>query len=172
MKAHCNISGKLHGKVHFEQKNKNDLLHIYGRVCGFKESELGLKGFHVHEGNKMKGYCCGQGLAAHFNPFNTTHGDITDDPFNNDDGIKTRHAGDLGNILVDTYCENCDSWCSIIDIEDDVLSIYPRDITNIVNRGLVIHGQEDDLGLGGDKESLITGNAGKRVGFGVIKYDK
>ena len=38
----------------------------------------------------------------------------------------------------------------------------------IVGRAMVIHALEDDLGLGGDEESKKTGNAGARVGCGLI----
>ena len=41
---------------------------------------------------------------------------------------------------------------------------------NIIGRGLVIHEDPDDLGLGGDKTSLTTGNSGKRIACAVIGY--
>jgi superoxide dismutase, Cu-Zn family len=37
-----------------------------------------------------------------------------------------------------------------------------RGKNHIFGRSVVIHDKPDDLGLGGDKESLITGNAGKK----------
>ena len=41
---------------------------------------------------------------------------------------------------------------------------------NIIGRSVVIHSGEDDLGRGGDEESLKIGNAGSRIGCAVIGY--
>ena len=37
---------------------------------------------------------------------------------------------------------------------------------------VIVHDNKDDLGLGNDKESLVTGNAGKRLACGIIGITK
>ena len=91
-----------------------------------------------------------------FNPFNTTHGG----PNSN-----IRHVGDLGNIYTDNI-----GTCRM-KYEDNMIKLrgYKQ---NIIGRSIVIHAQKDDLGLGGDEESLKTGNAGARIACAVIGYSK
>ena len=87
-----------------------------------------------------------------------------------------RHLGDLGNIIADKS-GNVD-----MVIYDKFLTITGK--YGILGRSVVVHADEDDLGLGGldefgniidekvRDESLKTGNAGKRIACGVIGYKK
>lgn len=115
----------------------------------------GLRGFHVHESGDTSKGC--ESMGSHFNPHNKNHGGIKS---------KDRHVGDLGNILIDH-----NGGCKVIII-DDQISLKKNHINNILNRGLIIHDEEDDLGLGGHELSLTTGNSGKRALCGVIKKHK
>ena len=76
---------------------------------------------------------------------------------------RERHVGDLGNIQTDANGEaNYDFTDSLIQLRGTKY--------NIVGRGLIIHADTDDLGLGENEASLKTGNAGKRIACAVIGY--
>lgn len=135
---------KIKGFILFEREKKRMKMTI--KIKGLKE---GKHGFHIHEYGDLREGC--SSLCLHFNPNNVVHGGIDS---------KVRHAGDLGNIEVSK-----NGTCDCI-IYDKVIKLNGK--YNIIGRSVVIHEKEDDLGLGGDKESLITGNAGKRIACGVI----
>jgi len=170
MEAIVDLSGRLKGQLIFTQDGPNKPVKIEGKVCGFYPSDGSHHGIHVHEGNTLPlpgkewegPLCCGKGLGAHFNPYGKNHGSPWD---------PERHVGDLGNIVIQGFCNDCKTRCSNVNISDSVITLYPGK-ANILNRGLVIHEDKDDLGMGGNKESLITGNAGKRIGWGIIRLTK
>lgn len=71
-----------------------------------------------------------------------------------------RHVGDLGNVVADS------SGVAKIDFSDNVISLSGEHC--IIGRAVVVHSGEDDLGLGGQSDSLTTGHAGDRLACGVI----
>ena len=74
---------------------------------------------------------------------------------------ENRHVGDIGNLLAD------ETGVARLNMEDHLMMIYGVS-NNILGRAMVVHEREDDLGLGGNEESLKTGNAGTRLACGVI----
>lgn len=137
------------GFIEFQETNVKNKIKI---IIDLKNLKKGLHGFHIHEtGNLLEG--C-KSLCAHFNPTNKNHGGKDS---------KERHVGDLGNIEA-----NSNNICKMVMYDYQIKLRGTK--YNIIGRSVVIHEDEDDLGLGDNKESLITGNAGARIGCGVIGY--
>ncbi|XP_077098789.1 superoxide dismutase [Cu-Zn] [Siphateles boraxobius] len=147
-KAVCVLkgSGEVSGTVHFDQESDTSPVKLSGKITGLT---AGKHGFHVHAFGDNTNGCASAG--PHFNPHNQNHGGPTD---------SARHVGDLGNVTAD------ESGVAKIDIVDKMLTLSGQH--SIIGRTMVIHEKEDDLGKGGNDESLKTGNAGSRLACGVI----
>ena len=142
------FEGKIKGTVLFTEDLKENSVRIDIQLSGLKKNSK--HGFHVHEAGDLSSGC--ESMCAHFNPYGKNHGCP---------GSKERHVGDLGNI------EGDKTGKCIMTFTDNVIKLRGTK-ANIIGRGLIIHADEDDCGLGGDKASLTTGNAGKRIACAVI----
>lgn len=109
-------------------------------------------GFHIHETGDLSGNCTA--AKAHYNPTDMKHGGPND---------AIRHVGDLGNIIVD---ENDSVYATIVD---NVISLQGN--YSVLNRSIVVHVYEDDLGKGNSIYSNTTGNSGYRIGCCTIIED-
>jgi Cu-Zn family superoxide dismutase len=121
----------------------------------------GLHGFHVHNVPDFSNGCISTG--PHYNPFNKLHGAPEDEE---------RHLGGLGNIKVDANGKAKGS------LKDSLVKLFGP--TTCVGRPMLLHADEDDLGLGDNSKanepgppqngfvSKITGNAGARIACGEI----
>ena len=101
---------------------------------------------HIHE----HGSCGDMGKEAHghWNPTKMNHGKW---------GSASFHSGDIGN--VDLNAEGKGT----LELETDLWSISGTDTTkNILNKAIIVHGGVDDF------TTQPTGNAGSRIGCGVI----
>lgn len=137
---------KLSGYVNFTQKRGSKRVKVSYKIRGLTN---GKHGFHVHQYGNLNNKCLDAG--PHFNPHGKTHGKRM---------TKHRHAGDLGNIT----SKNGLSRGSFYDKHISLLSKK----NNIIGRSVIVHEKKDDLGKGGNEESLKTGNAGARLACGVI----
>ncbi len=100
---------------------------------------------HIHE----HGACGDMGKEAHghWNPTNKQHGKW---------GSESFHSGDIGNVQLDKDGKGH------LEMETDLWTIGGDSTTNILNRALIVHGGVDDY------KTQPTGNAGNRIGCGVI----
>jgi Cu-Zn family superoxide dismutase len=142
---------KIKGTATFTENLKQKIIVIEVHITGLKKNSL--HGFHVHESGDMTMKC--ESMCAHFNPYNKNHGCP---------GLKQRHVGDLGNLETNEKGE-----CHMIMTDDH---IQLRGKSNILGRGLIIHEDPDDCGLGSNEASLINGNAGKRIACAIIGYSQ
>ena len=117
---------------------------IKGTITGLQPGE---HGFHIHEFGDMSKGC--ESMGSHYNPDGVDHGHLGDG-----------HVGDLGNIEADKTGK------AEFSIRADRVELIGD--RSVVGRGIVIHADKDDLGKGGDEESIKTGNAGDRLACGVI----
>ena len=83
---------------------------------------------------------------AHYNPHNKKHGGPDS---------KERHVGDLGNIKANK------NGIVKMKISDKLVKL--RGKYNVIGRSIVIHEDEDDLGLGAHNDSLTTGHEVKEL---------
>ena len=115
-------------------------------VLALEGLEAGEHGAHVHE----KGDCSaadGASAGGHFNPASKDHGLP---------GTDKRHLGDLGNITI------AKDGKGSLDITAPGANLKANDPLSFVGRAIIVHAKKDDGGQ-------PTGNAGGRVGCGVIK---
>jgi Cu-Zn family superoxide dismutase len=101
---------------------------------------------HIHE----HGDCGEMGKMAHghWNPTKVNHGKW---------GSASFHSGDIGNVSLNGQGRGT------MQLETNLWSIGGDSTTNILNRAIIIHGGVDDY------TTQPTGNAGSRIGCGVIK---
>ncbi|KAL6506060.1 hypothetical protein OROHE_022779 [Orobanche hederae] len=157
VKAVAVISGvdSVKGFVQFIQQSAGDT-HVEGSISGLSP---GLHGFHIHALGDTTNGCNSTGHrflhswdeGPHFNPLNKDHGSPLEDE---------RHAGDLGNIVAGS------NGVADISITDGQIPLIGQH--SILGRAVVVHAGPDDLGKGGHELSKTTGNAGARVGCGII----
>lgn len=108
--------------------------------------EPGEHGAHVHE----KGDCSapdGKSAGGHFNPGGHDHALPKGAP---------RHLGDLGNIVVGA------DGTGTHTIEIEGANLKEGDANSFLGKAIIVHAKKDDGGQ-------PTGNAGGRIGCGVIK---
>ncbi|HKO82477.1 MAG TPA: superoxide dismutase family protein [Chitinophagaceae bacterium] len=101
---------------------------------------------HIHE----HGDCSDNGKMAHghWNPTNAQHGKWGQGSF---------HAGDIGNVKLDAKGKGT------LSLETDLWTLGGKPDKNILGKAIIVHGGVDDF------TTQPTGNAGSRIGCGVIK---
>jgi len=147
VKSTCVITGEgVKGVIHFTQDKDSDALLVEGKIEGLKE---GKHGFHIHQFGDLTNGCLSAG--PHFNPNGKTHGAPENDE---------RHVGDFGNVVAGS------DGVSSFKFTDKLATLFGKD--SIIGRTMVIHADEDDLGKGNNEDTKKTGNAGARLGCGII----
>lgn len=134
----------VHGVVHFTQMDHQ--VKVVADLSGFAPNSV--HGFHIHEFGDVsdpKGMSAG----GHFNPMHFAHAG----PSN-----PHRHAGDLGNIDADAKGN------AHLELTLDNVSLGGDN--SILGRSVVVHKDPDDY------KTQPTGNAGARLGVGVIGVAK
>ncbi len=136
----------VNGSVSFKPGPDSELMQVEIKLSGLKsDSEHGI---HIHESGDCSA-ADGSSAGGHFNPYNVSHGAPDAD---------AHHAGDMGNVTADAQGE-VDTTLSF-----DFLTFSGP--ANILDKAVIVHSEGDDL------KSDPAGDAGDRVGCGVIAADR
>ena len=134
---------QVRGVVRFTQGE--DGVKVVAEIAGLEPNSS--HGFHIHEfGDMTAGN--GTGMGGHYNPMESEHALPEKE---------MRHAGDLGNVKADGN--------GVAKVERTIEGFTLSRRNAVVGRGVVIHEKADDGGQ-------PTGNAGGRIGYGVIGIAK
>lgn len=110
----------------------------------------GEHGVHIHE----NGDCSapdGKSAGGHWNPTDVDHGKWGEGEF---------HLGDIGNIMVG------EDGTGSIELVTDLWEIGTGSDVDVVGKGIIVHADPDDF------VSQPSGNAGARIGCGVIELEE
>jgi Cu-Zn family superoxide dismutase len=134
------------GDVLFTQRSGNSV----EITAEFTALPSGKHGFHIHKAGDLRGQGC-KGACAHYHvgpP--STHGD--------EPGKKgPRHTGDLGNIEMPHKGPFRKTWI-----------LKGTTVKDLLGRSVIVHADEDDVGLGGHEDSKTTGHSGARIACAII----
>ena len=111
----------------------------------------GKHGFHIHSAGDLRGEGC-LGACSHFHVGPSANHGSRPHPTKN----LERHVGDLGNIELKGKVAKYHYILKDIKVED------------LWGRSLIVHEDEDDLGLGEENDSKTTGHSGARIGCAII----
>lgn len=128
------------GVVMFQEEGDGKVK-VTASISGLTPNEK--HAIHIHEFGDITDLS-GKSAGGHFNPDKTPHGLPP---------AAKRHAGDLGNLQADAKGK------ATYELVVDNISIADKNA--ILGRAIVVHALPDDGGQ-------PTGNAGARIGFGVI----
>lgn len=153
-RAVCDIvssSNVSMGRIVVEAERRSGRSERCRFVCDLQGlSSAGLHGVHVHAcAPSALGHC--KSTCDHYNPEGCAHGGPD---------TRVRHRGDLGNCVAR-------GGRSVSKLSAAVA------LHEILGRSIVVHAHEDDLGQASEAarvaESRRTGNAGPRLGCGVVR---
>jgi len=141
----------VHGEVIFSDRKAG----LYIKAT-FTKLPLGKHGFHIHKAGDLRGEGCKLACDHYHKGPPQNHGGppTSGSGSGTGTGLKgERHTGDLGNVEgTNTY----------------TYTLKDVTVADILGRSVIIHAGEDDLGLGGQNDSLKTGHSGARIACAII----
>lgn len=112
-------------------------------IATFTKLPPGKHGFHIHNAGDLRGEGCA-GACSHWHA--GPHRDHGPDS-------KSGHTGDLGNVEL-TGSRRMKTYRYFL---------AGVRVADLWGRSLIVHADEDDLGLGGHEDSITTGHSGARI---------
>ncbi|KAI7810591.1 extracellular superoxide dismutase [Cu-Zn] [Triplophysa rosa] len=128
----------VYGQIIFKQSGSKEKLNVTFRLHGLPVDSKQPRAMHIHEYGDLSKGCNSTG--GHYNP------------------LRINHPGDFGNFVLKNG-----KICQSRHFNATLFGKLP-----IIGRSVVIHEGNDDLGRGGNAESLLNGNAGRRLTCCVI----